>query len=588
MTGNDPNDANVPSNAAFQRGWVQHLVNRWGTAASGGLQHYILDNEPSIWHATHRDVHPAGATMDEVRDKIVEYGGTIKAIDPSALVSGPEEWGWSGYFYSGYDQQYGSAHGWSVLPDRNNHGGADYLPWLLDQLRQQHTASGRRLLDVFTVHYYPQGGEFSDDVSSAMQQRRNRSTRSLWDPNYVDETWINDRVRLIPRLRGWVDAYYPGTSIGITEYNWGAENHINGATTQADVLGIFGREGLDMAARWATPAAGTPTYKAMKMYRNYDGSKSAFGETSVAAAAPNPDAISAFAAQRTSDGAVTVMVISKQLSGMHAGDNQPRQLPSPRDGRGLAVDVRQRDRPSARMLRSPATRVSVTLPPQSITLFVIAKALRHAVPAAPTNFRMRAGRSKTRTRVLCFGLRRLPLCPAEAGCGRSPLHGVGQRREVEVADRAAPASSAPRVVGHGAADVLEPVQHQQRALVPAEVLQRARDLALLDEERPVAREAGLQHRSRIERADVEEVRHEDAALAARDQLLGGLRAAGEREAAGKRRSGRLLALLLRPEPRVRQVPQDALLDPDRARQRQPLGSRTAGRGAPDPTDPSRA
>jgi hypothetical protein len=128
----------------------------------------------------------------------VEYAGTIKAIDQSALVSAPEEWGWSGYFYSGYDQQYGSTHGWSVLPDRINHGGADYLPWLLDQLRQHHTASGRCLLDVSTVHYYPQGGEFSDDVSSAMQQRRNRSTRSLWDPNYVDETWINDRVRLFP------------------------------------------------------------------------------------------------------------------------------------------------------------------------------------------------------------------------------------------------------------------------------------------------------------------------------------------------------------------------------------------------------
>ena len=47
---------------------------------------------------------------------------------------------------------------------------------------------------------YPQGGEFSDDVSSAMQLRRNHSTRSLWDPGYVDETWINDRVQLIRRV----------------------------------------------------------------------------------------------------------------------------------------------------------------------------------------------------------------------------------------------------------------------------------------------------------------------------------------------------------------------------------------------------
>src|SRR5262245_58417675 len=147
-----------------------------------------------------------------------------------------------------------------------------------------------------------------------MQLRRNRSTRSLWDPNYVDETWINDRVQLIPRLKGWVNANYPGTQIGITEYNWGAESHINGATTQADIYGIFGREGLGMGARWTTPASSTPTYKAMKMYRNYDGNKSTFGDTSVSATVPNPDNVSAFAAQRSSDGALTVMVISKYLS----------------------------------------------------------------------------------------------------------------------------------------------------------------------------------------------------------------------------------------------------------------------------------
>ncbi len=148
-----------------------------------------------------------------------------------------------------------------------------------------------------------------------MQLRRNRSTRSLWDPNYVDETWINDRVQLVPRLRNWAGTYYPGTLTGITEYNWGAEGHINGATTQADIYGIFGREGLDMAARWTTPAASTPTFKAMKMYRNYDGQKSAFGETSVRAAVPNPDNLSAFAALRASDGALTLMVVSKVLSG---------------------------------------------------------------------------------------------------------------------------------------------------------------------------------------------------------------------------------------------------------------------------------
>jgi Glycoside hydrolase family 44 len=384
VTGNDPNDANVPSNSTFQQGWVQHLVSRWGTNASGGLRYYILDNEPSLWHSTHRDVRPTGATMDEIRNRMVDFATKIKTVDPTAKIVGPEEWGWSGYFYSGYDQQYGSAHGWSFLPDRNNHGGADYLTWLLGQLRQSSATSGR-LLDVFTVHYYPQGGEFSDDVSSAMQLRRNRSTRSLWDPNYVDETWINDRVQLIPRLKNWVAAGYPGTLVGITEYNWGAENHINGATTQADVFGIFGREGLDMGARWATPAASTPTYKAMKMYRNYDGNRSTFGETSVAASTASPDAVSAFAAVRSVDGALTVMVINKQLSTGPAATINLSSFAHHNVAQAWQLTAANAITRLADVAVS-GTSFTTTLPAQSVTLFVVPA--RAAVPTPPTNLRI--------------------------------------------------------------------------------------------------------------------------------------------------------------------------------------------------------
>ncbi len=372
IAGNDPNDANTPSTVAFQKSWVQHLTATWGLAASGGLKFYLLDNEPSIWQSTHRDVHPIGPTMDEMRQKMIDYSNMVKSVDPGAIVIGPEEWGWSGYFYSGYDQQYGAAHGWCCYPDRAAHANMDYMPWLLDQLHKYDVANGKRVLDVFSLHYYPQGGEFSDDVSTAMQQTRNRSTRSLWDPAYVDTTWINDKIYLIPRMKSWVATYYPGLKTAITEYNWGAEGHINGATTQADVDGIFGREGLDYAARWTTPDASTPTYKAMKLYRNYDGGKSGFGDTSVSASAPNPDNLSAFAATRSSDGALTVMVISKVLSGttpvtVHlanfaAGSSaQAWQLASSNAIARLA-DV-----------AVGSSNLTATLPAQSITLFVIPK-----------------------------------------------------------------------------------------------------------------------------------------------------------------------------------------------------------------------
>ena len=288
VTGNDPNDADVPADANFQAGWINHIVSQWGAASSGGLQYYIMDNEPSLWYSTHRDVHPVGPTMDEVTNDILAYGAKVKATDPTASVVAPEEWGWSGYFSSGYDQQYGAAHNYQGHPDRDAHGGMDYLPWLLSQVHKSDLATGKRSLDVFSVHFYPQGGEFSDAVDTRTVLLRNRSTRQLWDPNYVAESWIGDTVMLIPRIKGWVNSYYPGTKTAITEYNWGADGNISGATAQADIFGIFGREGLDLATRWTMPAANTPTYQAMKLYRNYDGKKSAFGDTSVSDVAPDP------------------------------------------------------------------------------------------------------------------------------------------------------------------------------------------------------------------------------------------------------------------------------------------------------------
>jgi hypothetical protein len=314
---NDPTDANFQTNSTFAAAWVQHLTNQWGLSTNGGVRYYLMDNEHSIWYSTHRDIHPVGPTMTEIRDKFFDYAGKVKSIDPNALVLGPEEWGWNGYLYSGLDQQYmNTTHDYNPahFPDRSTNGGWDYMPWLLNQFYQRATNTNQRLLDYFTLHCYPQtSGQFGDDVSVSMQLTRNSSTRQFWDTNYVDPTWVNSIIKLIPRMKGWVASYYPGTKIGVTEYNWGAEGHINGATAQADIYGIFGREGLDLATRWTTPNTGTPTYLAMKMYRNYDGSNSGFGDTSVNATGPNPDNVSTFAAVRSSDGALTLIVINKQL-----------------------------------------------------------------------------------------------------------------------------------------------------------------------------------------------------------------------------------------------------------------------------------
>jgi hypothetical protein len=319
ITWNNPNDANFPVDTDFEQGYVQHLIGKWGASTNGGVGHYIMDNEHSLWSSTHQDIHPVGPTMQEIWAKMLATASMVKSNDPNALVLGPEEWGWLGYLYSGFDQQWAGQHNdynSADYPDRGTNGGWDYMPWLLNQFHQYNTNTGQRLLDYFTLHCYPQeNGVYGNDVSTATELLRNQSTRQFWDTNYVDPSWIDSVIMLIPRMQNWVSNYYPGTKIGITEYNWGAEPSINGATAQADLLGIFGRQGLDLATRWTTPDADTPTYLAMKMYRNYDGRRSTFGDTSVQAGGPNPDDVAVFAAQRSTDGALTVMVVSKYLTG---------------------------------------------------------------------------------------------------------------------------------------------------------------------------------------------------------------------------------------------------------------------------------
>ena len=73
IVGNNPLDAYVDSDFAVQQGWIQHLVGKWGQAAAGGVKYYNLDNEPTIWFSDHRDVHPIGPTMDEIRDKAFAF-----------------------------------------------------------------------------------------------------------------------------------------------------------------------------------------------------------------------------------------------------------------------------------------------------------------------------------------------------------------------------------------------------------------------------------------------------------------------------------------------------------------------------------
>jgi hypothetical protein len=310
ITGNDPADTSSPIDEHFVQEWIQHLNDKYGTADEGGVLLYNLDNEPMLWNVVHRDVHPEAVGYDEVRDLTYRYAAALKAVDPGAKTLGPSEWGWSAYFYSARDLE---AEISLLKPDQLAHGGTPFLAWYLQQMKNYEQEHGLRILDYLDVHYYPQAGgiAFGEAGDANFQQLRLRSTRSLWDPEYVDESWIDEPVMLIPRLQAWVNEYYPGTKLALTEYNFGGLEDLNGALTQAEVLGVFGREGLDLATLWSPPSIDQPGAFAFRMYRNYDGKGGHFGNLSLPSSSSDPEQLSVFAARQESNSDLTLMVINK-------------------------------------------------------------------------------------------------------------------------------------------------------------------------------------------------------------------------------------------------------------------------------------
>lgn len=270
---NAATQTSVPAPPELMARWVAAIVQRDQQNKTRSVQQYILDNEPSLWSANHRDVHPDPLTYDELLDRTIKYGTAIRTADPGGLIAGPAEWGWTAYFYSPKD----TAAGVFLRPDRRAHGDVPLLPWYLSKVREHDVKTGIKVLDILDVHYYPQGQDVYSAKSDAdTASLRIRSTRSLWDPTYKDESWINDTVKLIPRLKDWVAQNYPGLKVSLGEYNFGGEAHISGALALAEALGRFGTEGLDYAYYWLAPPKDSPTYWAFRAYRNFDGKKARF------------------------------------------------------------------------------------------------------------------------------------------------------------------------------------------------------------------------------------------------------------------------------------------------------------------------
>lgn len=359
LNGNDPEDTSKQVGPAFIGDWIAHLQSRFGDA----VHNYALDNEPMLWGHAHWDVHPQMTTYDEVWNYTQQYGQAIKSADPQANIFGPVPWGWCEYFYSALD-------GCSPGTDMEAHDGKPYLEWLLGNNEAYRQENGVRLIDTLDIHYYPAEDNiaFSSDESPAMTKRRFNSLKSLYDPSFVDpSSWIQEPVRLIPRMHELIDSTSPGMKLSISEYNFGDGNGIGSGLAQAEALALFAREGVDYAMRWGALEADTPLEDAFKLYLNYDGQGSRVEGEVVSTASSNRDAVGAYTIV-SPQGRTFMLLFNK--------DSAPRQASLAADLNLAGTAEVYRFEARKRLYRADdvqgtADGLSLTLPAKSATLLVL-------------------------------------------------------------------------------------------------------------------------------------------------------------------------------------------------------------------------
>ena len=294
----DPDDGTV-----YMDEYVNYLIRTLGDSQTAtGIQGYSLDNEPALWKNTHSRIHPQPVTIAELAEKSITMAAAVKKLDPNAEVFGPSLYG-----YTAYDHLADSddSDEWETLRDQNGYHW--YLDCYLDQMKQASDKAGIRLLDVLDIHYYSESAR--EGAADRVQ-----SVRTLYEKGFKENSWIGQwcqkNVPILPTVQASIDKYYPGTKLGITEYNFGGAEDISGTIAQAEALGCYADQGVYFATLWGGSGY---IFSGLNLYTNYDGKGSKFGDTLLPTTTEDVSRASAYAAIDAGDtSTVTVMVTNKE------------------------------------------------------------------------------------------------------------------------------------------------------------------------------------------------------------------------------------------------------------------------------------
>lgn len=332
-----------------------------------------LDNEADLWPHTHVILWPKRPDYAEVVRRNVEAAKAVRFALPEAEILGFASYGWNG---------------WRTLQghaDEKRKG--EFLNYYLAEMKKASDAANQRLIDYVDLHWYPEARGDGERVTTAAVtpgavEARVQAPRSLWDEQYVETSWITENlkepIRLLPRLKAQLAQHFPGTKLAIAEWSYGAGQHISGGVATADVLGVYGREGVGMASLWHAGNDQAFTYGGFQIYRNYDGQGGKFGDQSVPAQTSDHVKTSVYAALDSQHPEhMTIVAINKTTTPQVTGLKLAHAV-AYRSARVYVLRAESFDpaRQTARPERRPSLRAvgpndfKIELPPLSVTLLI--------------------------------------------------------------------------------------------------------------------------------------------------------------------------------------------------------------------------
>ncbi len=284
------------------------IVNHWKNELQYDMkrfQYWSMDNEMEIWAGTHSDLQ-LDVTGDFLVERYVDVAKKARAAWPDIKLTGPvvaNEWYWCSIAYKG---------GTSGRIKKDASGEErDYcwLEYFIKKVAAEQKASGKRLLDVLDIHWYPSEENYADQV---------QWHRVFFDTSYVypgansikqvNGGWDEKITRefIFKRINDWLDQYFGeghGITLGLTETDLGGSGDaMTTAIIYASWLGTFMDNGVEIFTPWSWREG---MYEVLHLFSRYN-----YGNR-VASVSSNDSLLSAYSTVNDAKDAMTITLVNR-------------------------------------------------------------------------------------------------------------------------------------------------------------------------------------------------------------------------------------------------------------------------------------